>query len=114
MMIHRGIRQQGLTSYAKGKRHYLTKRMKEVFLNRCGKLLNWIKANGSVIKFFSDERIFPVGRAFFRWDGHCIISSNKKVHHTVTTKYPAGFMANCVVSSECNVSNRFCAKRIKI
>ena len=66
MKIHRGLRQLGLTSYAKGKRHLLTNRMKKVFLNRCRKLLNWIKANGSVIKFFCDERIFPVDRAFCR------------------------------------------------
>ena len=77
----------------------MTKRMKEVFLNRCGKLLNWIKANGSVIKFFYDERIFPVDRAFCRWNGHCIVSSSKEVHHTMTTKYPAGVMAICVVLS---------------
>ena len=48
MKIHRSVKQLGLNSYAKGKRHLLTNRMKEVFLNRCRKLLNWITANGSV------------------------------------------------------------------
>ena len=113
MTIHRGVRQLVLTSYAQGKRHLSTNRMKEVFLNRCRKLLNWIKANGSVIKFFSDERIFPVDRAFCRWNGHCIVSSSKEVHHTMTTKYPAGVMAICVVSKESNVLNCFYAEHTK-
>ena len=113
MTIHRGVKQLGLTSYAQGKRHLLTNRMKEVFLNRCGELLNWIDANGSVIKFFCDERIFVVDRAFCRLNGHCIISSSKEVHHTMTTKCPAGVVANCVVSIWSNVLNRLFAKHKK-
>ena len=107
MTIHNGLRQLGVTSYAKGKRHHFTNWTKDVFLNRNIKLLNWIKATGCVIKFFSDDKIFPVVRAFCRWSDHCIVSSSKEVHHTMTTKYPAGVMAICVVSSESNVLNRF-------
>ena len=66
MSIHRGLKQPSLTSYAQGKRHHLINRMREVCLNRCKKLLNWIRANGSVIKFFTDEKIFAVDRAFNR------------------------------------------------
>ena len=113
MTIHRGVRQLGLTSFAQGKRHLLTNRMKEVFLKRCRKLLNWIKANAPVLKFFSDERIFPVDKAFCRWNDHCSISSSKEVHHTMTTKQPAGVTAICGVSSESNVSNRFFVERTK-
>ena len=76
-------------------------------------MLNWINSNGSVIKFFSDERIFLVDRAICKLNGHCIVSSIKEVHHTMTTKYPAGVMAICVVSSESNVLNRFFAKQKK-
>ena len=113
MTIQRGVRQLGLTSYAQGKRHLMTNRMKEVFLNKLRKLLNWIKGIGFVIKFISDKRIFPVDRAFCRWNGHCIVSSSKEVHHTMTTKYPAGVMVICVVSSETNVLNCFIAGRKK-
>ena len=66
MTIHMGLQQLSLTSYALGKRYLLTNRMKEVCLNRCRKLLNWIRANGSVTKFFTDEKIFTVDRAFNR------------------------------------------------
>ena len=50
---------------------------------------------------------------FCRCNGHCIVSSSKEVHHTMTTKYPAGIMAICVVSSYSNVSNRLFAERTK-
>ena len=113
MTIHRGVGQLGLTSCAQGKRHLLTNRMNKVFLNRCRKLLNWVKANGSVIEFFCDERIFPVDRAFCGWNGHCIISSSKEVHHTMTTNYPAGIMAISMVASEVNLLNRFFAEQTK-
>ena len=70
-------------------------------------MLKWINANGSIIKFFCDDRIFVFDRAFCRWNGHCIVSSSKEVHLTMTTKYPAGVMAICVVLSKSNVLNCF-------
>ena len=66
MTIHRGVKQLSLTFYAQGKRRLLTDRMKEVRLMMCKKLMNWMKANGSVIKFFSDEKIFTVDRFAIR------------------------------------------------
>ena len=67
-----------------------------------------LSSSSSVIRGF-----FLVDRAFCRWNGHCIVSSNKEVHHKMTTKYPAGVMAIGVVSSESNVLNRFFAKQKK-
>ena len=88
-MIHRGVKQLGLTSYAQGKRYLLT--------DRCKKLLNRMKANGSVIKFFSDEKLFTVYRSANRRN-HCWIASwSSEVHRTITTKKPASVMAICVV-----------------
>ena len=114
MTIHRGLKQLGLTSYAQGKRHLLTDRMKEVRLKRCRKLINWMKTNGSVIKFFSDEKIFVVDRAFNRRNDRWIASSSSEVCHTMTTKHPAGVMAICVVSSEGDVLTHFFAEKEKV
>ena len=66
------------------------------------------------MKFFCFERIFLVDRAFWRWNGHCTVSSNKEVHHTITSKYPAGVMSICVVSDDGNVLNCFFAGHTKI
>jgi hypothetical protein len=112
--IHRGIKELGLTSYAQGKRHLLTNRMKEVRLERCRKVLNWLKSNGSAIKFFSDEKIFTVDRAFNRRNDRWIASSSTDVHPTMTTKKPASVMALCVVSSEGDVFTHFFANREKV
>ena len=114
MTIQRGMKKLGLTSYAQGKRHLLTDRMKEVRLNRCRKLLNWMKSNGSVMKFFSDEKIFTVDRAFNRRNDRWIASSINEVHPTMTTKMPARVMALCVTSSEGDVLTHFFADREKV
>ena len=113
MMIHRDVKQLGLTSYAQGKRHLLTDRMKEVRLIRCKKLLKWIKANGSVIKFFSDEKIFTIDRSANRRNDRWIASSTSEVHHTMTSKKPASVMTICVVSREGDVLTHFFANREK-
>ena len=95
MTIHRGVKQLGLTSDAQGKRHLLTNRMKEVRLIKCKKLLNWMRPNGSVIKFFSDEKIFTVDWSANRRNDRWIASSSSELHHTMTTKKPASVMAIC-------------------
>ena len=66
--------------------------MKEARLIRCKKLLNWMKANGSVIKFFSDEKIYTVNSCANRLNDRWIASSSSEVHHTMTTKKPASVM----------------------
>ena len=77
----------------------MTDRMKEVRLIRCKKLLNLMKAFGSVIKFFSDEKIFTVDRSVNRRNDRWIASSSSEVHRTITTKKPASVMVICLVSS---------------
>lgn len=114
MTIHRGLKQLGLTSYAQGKRHLLTDRMEEIHFNRSRKLFNWMKTNSSVIKFFADEKIFTVEKAFNRLYDRWIAASSSEVHHTMTTKMPARVMALCVVSSEGDVLTHFFADREKV
>ena len=64
-----------LTSYVQGKMHILTDRMSAISLQRCKKLITWMKGNGGVIKFFSDEKNFTVDCAFYRRNDSWIASS---------------------------------------
>ena len=73
------MKQLDLKSYAQGKRHLLINKMKEVRLVRCKKLLNWLKGNGSILKFFSDEKIFTVDRSFNKRSDRYIASSSSAV-----------------------------------
>ena len=50
--IGRGLTKLKLTSYVQGKRHLLTGRMRGIRIQRCKKLVTWMKGNGGVMKFF--------------------------------------------------------------
>ena len=52
MTIKRGINKLGFNSYARGKKHLLTEKMKEICFNRCKLILNLLKSNPSKIKFY--------------------------------------------------------------
>ena len=58
------VKQLGLKSYAQGKRHLLTAKMKEVRLLRCKKFLNCLTGNDLTVTFFSDEKTFMVDISF--------------------------------------------------
>ena len=57
MTIKRGINKLGFNSYARGKKHLLTEKMKEIRFHWCKLILNLLKSNSSKIKFFSYEKI---------------------------------------------------------
>lgn len=114
MTIHRALKKLGLTSFSQGKRHLLTRKMKEIRLTRCQKLLNWMKSNGSVIKFFSDEKIFTVDATFNKRNDRWIASSSSEVQHKTTTKKPASVMVLCVVSTEGDVFTHFFNNKEKV
>ena len=54
--IGRGLAKLKLTSYVQGKRHLLTDRMRGISLQRCKKLITWMKGNGGVISSFQMRR----------------------------------------------------------
>ncbi|QQP48557.1 Uncharacterized protein FKW44_008915 [Caligus rogercresseyi] len=56
----------GLTSYTRTLRHLLTEDMKRKRLTRCKKVLTWLKGNGSIVKIFSDKKIFTVDQVYNR------------------------------------------------
>ena len=91
MTIHRGVRQIGLTSHAQGKRHLSTNRIKKVFLNRCRKLLNWIKANP--VKNLSSQLSYWLMLRVAWLDLHCDFSrgqSESKLLNFVTSYLLSG------------------------
>ena len=96
-----------IISYVQGKRHLLTDRMRGIRLQRCQKLVTWMKGNGGVMKFFSDEKNFTVDCAFNRRNDRRIASSRSEIQSKMITKQPAKVMTLCVVSSEGDVLTHF-------
>ena len=83
--IGRDLAKLKLTSYVQGKRHLLTDRMRGIRLQRCQKLVTWMKGNGGVMKFFSDEKNFTLDCAFHRRNDRWIASSRSEVQSKMTT-----------------------------
>ena len=85
----------------------MTDRMRGIRLQRCRKLITWMKGDGGVMKFFSDEKNFAVDCAFNKRNDRWIASSRSEVKSKMTTKQPAKVMTLCVVSSEGDVLTHF-------
>ena len=83
--IGRGLAKFKLTSYVPGRRHLFTDKMRGIRLQRCKKLITWMKGNGGVMKFFSDEKNFTVDCAFHRRNDRWIASSRSEVQSKMTT-----------------------------
>eukprot|EP00095_Tigriopus_kingsejongensis_P001784 maker-scaffold225_size250570-snap-gene-1.15 protein:Tk01784 transcript:maker-scaffold225_size250570-snap-gene-1.15-mRNA-1 annotation:"long-chain-fatty-acid-- ligase acsbg2-like isoform 1" len=61
--INRSVKDElGLHSYVGPPRHLLTKSMKERRMERCQKVVNWLKSNPTIVKIFLDKKIFPVDK----------------------------------------------------
>ena len=96
-----------LTSYVQGKSNLSTNIMRRIRLQRCKKMITWMKGNRGVMKFFSDEKNFTVDCAFNRRNDRRIASSRSEVQSKMTTKQPAKVMILCVVSSKGDVLTHF-------
>ena len=66
-----------------------------------------MKANGGVMKFFSDKKNFTVDCTLHRRNTRWIASSLSEVQSKMTTKQPAKVMTLCVISSEGDVLTHF-------
>ena len=85
----------------------MTDRMRGIRLQRCKKVIKWMKGNGGVMKFFSDEKNFTVDCAFHRRNDRWIASSRSEVQSKMTIKQPAKVMILFVVSSKGDVLTHF-------
>jgi hypothetical protein len=90
----------GLKSYTRTPRHLLTESMKARRLERCKKVLRYIKNHGSTVKIFSDEKIFTVDAVLNRRNDRYLAKSTVDVKGTFRTKHPAQVMVFGVVASD--------------
>ena len=89
----------GLKSYVRTPKHLLTKSMQEKRLERCQKVLGFIKRNGSIVRVFSDEKIFTVDAVVNRQNDRYLAASRAEVKGIFRTKHPAQVMVLGVVAS---------------
>ena len=85
----------------------MTDRMRGIRLQRCKKVIKWMKGKGGVMKFFSDEKNFTVDCAFNRHNDRWIASSRSEVPSKMTTKQPAKVMTLSVVSIQGDLLTHF-------
>ncbi|QQP57865.1 Uncharacterized protein FKW44_003002 [Caligus rogercresseyi] len=100
MSINRVVREHlGLTSYTRTLRHLLTEDMKRKRLTRCKKVLTWLKGNCSIVKIFSDKKIFTVDQVYNRKNDRWLGETTEGVQGVYRTKHPAQTMVLGVMAS---------------
>uniref|UniRef100_A0A0K2SX77 Uncharacterized protein n=1 Tax=Lepeophtheirus salmonis TaxID=72036 RepID=A0A0K2SX77_LEPSM len=100
--IRRTVKEDlGLSSYTRTLLHLLKDTLKERRLQRCKKVRVWIKANGSIVKNFSDEKIFTVDQVYNTqndcWHGR----SPEEVKGVFRTKHPSQTMVRHPTARRC-------------
>ena len=89
----------GLNIFAQVPRHLLTVSLKEKRLNRCQKLVNWLKSNPATVKIFSDKKLFTVDQVCNRRNNSFLAQSTSEVTGVFRTKHPASAMVLGIVGS---------------
>ncbi|QQP35032.1 Transposable element tcb2 transposase [Caligus rogercresseyi] len=101
MTIKRTVREDlGLTSYTRTLRHLLTEDMKRKRLTRCKKVLTSLKGNSSIVKIFSDKKMFTVDQVYNRRNDRWLGETTEEVQGVYRTKHPAQTMVLGVVVSD--------------
>ena len=90
----------GFKSYVRTQRHFLSSIMKEKRLERCRKLINYLRKRPSIVKIFSDEKIFTVDQVYNRRNDRYIAESRDQVKGVYRTKHPAQIMVLGVLTSD--------------
>lgn len=91
----------GLTSYVRQPRHSLTEKVKERCLERCKKVLNWLKKNPSrsTVKIFCDK-IFTVDQVYNCRNDRYLAKDISEVQGVFRTKHPQQIMVSGIVTSD--------------
>jgi transposase len=90
----------GLHSYVRTLRHLLTTSLKEKRLDRCKKLVNYLRRHGSIVKICSDKKIFTVDQVYNRRNDRYLAESIEEVKGVYRTKHPAQVMVLGVLASD--------------
>ena len=78
----------------------LTESMKAKRVERCKKVLNYLKHHGSTVKIYSGEKIFTVDAVVNRQNDRCLAKSKDEVKGIFRTKHPAQIMVSGVIASD--------------
>ena len=100
--LKRGLKKLGLKSRVRPRRHLLTSNQKVKRLERCQKILSFIKSKkyAKLVRIYSDEKNFTVDQAYNRRNDHCVVSSEAEVVPVMRTKHPQSCMVLGVVASD--------------
>lgn len=99
--IQNAIKDLGMVSRARTKKHILTKAMMNIRLERCKKILASLKhLPAGTVQFFSDEKIFTVDQAHNRRNDRWISKRADEVKPVMTSKHPAQVMVLELISSD--------------
>ncbi|TRY70695.1 hypothetical protein TCAL_16354 [Tigriopus californicus] len=82
----------GLRYFLRSPRHLLTTAMKVKRLNRCQKVMCYLKSNGSKVKIFLDQKIFTVDQDYKRSNNLFLAQSTEEAQWVFWTKHPAQVM----------------------
>jgi inhibitor of nuclear factor kappa-B kinase subunit alpha len=89
-----------LKSFTRVPRHLLTEVMKQKRLERCKKLRQYLRKNQSIVKIFSDKKIFTVDQVTNRRNDRFIAETPDEVKGVYRTKHPAQVMVLGVLGSD--------------
>ena len=81
-------------------KHLLKTAMKKKRLERCKKIISWLKKKSSVVGIFSDEKIFTVNAVLNCRNDRYIAKLKAEIKGTFRMKHPAQVMAFSVVASD--------------
>lgn len=95
----------GMKSRAVASKQFISERQKLVRLERCRRIISWLKSNGGVVTVFSDEKIFTVDAHISRRNTRYISAAAaadvpSAIRYNKKSKHPASIMVLGVVSSD--------------
>jgi len=97
----KGLKLIGKRSLIRPPAPLLTDRLKQLRLERSKRLLNQLKKlDSSMVKIFSDKKIFTVDQAYNRRNDRVIVDLGESTTPVSQTKHPAGVMVLGVVASD--------------
>ena len=90
----------GLKSYACTPWHLLAASLKEKQLEKCQKILNYLRHHAPTMKIFSDKKIVAIDQVYNRRNDRWLVETTEGNNGVFWTKNPARLMALGVLASD--------------
>ena len=100
MTMVKAVKDLGMVSRVLPLCHLLTEQQKEKRLERCKKMLTWMKHHRATVKIFSDKKMFTVDQAFNCRNDRWVGPVEAEAIPVQRTKHPQGIMVLGVVASD--------------